>query len=217
MTPRYHPSDATLLTYAAGALGEGLALVVASHLAYCDECNAAVASGEVIGGSLLDALAPESLDVGAHERVLALLGAAPDRPPPPPRAIVATVPAPLARYLDRDFATLPWRRLGPGLRQFEVLAHDPGSGANLRLLRIAPGRRLPRHGHNGTELTLVLAGSYTDELGQFGRGDVCETDTDIVHEPVCDRDEECICLIATEGRLKFESPIARLFQRFSGV
>ena len=63
----------------------------------------------------------------------------------------------------------------------------------------------------------MLAGSYTDELGQFARGDMAETDDEIVHEPVSDPGEDCICLIATEGPLKFESVIARLFQRFTGV
>jgi len=217
MSPQHHPSDASLLTYAAGSLGEGLSLVVASHLAFCADCRAIVAEGELVGGNLLDALAPEALAAGSRERVLAMLGNAPAPPPPPSRLLDPRLPAPLGRYLNRDLPAIPWRVLGPGLRHFEVLPHDLARGANLRLLRIAPGRRLPRHGHTGTELTLVLAGAYTDELGRFARGDVAETDDAIVHEPVSERDEDCICLIATEGPLKFESMIARVFQRFTGV
>jgi putative transcriptional regulator len=106
--------------------------------------------------------------------------------------------------------------VAPGLHQFELLPHDLLHGGNLRMLRIAPGKKLPRHGHTGTELTLVLAGSYSDELGRFARGDAAETDDDIVHEPLSGRDEDCICLIATEGPLKFESLVARVFQRFTG-
>lgn len=219
MNPRHHPSDATLLTYAAGSLGEGLSLVVASHLAFCSDCRDAVAAGELVGGNLLDTLAPEMLAADARERVLAMLGNAPGSAPavPPPRAIDPRLPAPIGRYLNRDLSAIPWHVLGPGLRHFEVVPHDLARGINLRLLRIAPGRRLPRHSHTGTELTLVLAGSYTDELGRFARGDVAETDDEIAHEPVSDRGEDCICLIATEGPLKFESMIARLFQRFTGV
>jgi putative transcriptional regulator len=196
MTPKHHPSDATLLTYAAGSLGEGLSLVVASHLAFCDECRAAVAAGE-----------PEALAASARDRTLALLDAPVAAAPvvPLPLPLDPALPAPLGRYLKRDLGAIPWRVLSPGLKHFEVLPHDLVGGANLRLLRIAPGHRLPRHGHAGTELTLVLTGSYSDELGRF------------VHEPVSDRDEDCICLIAIEGRLKFEGRIARLFQRFSGM
>ena len=81
MNPRHHPSDATLLTYAAGSLGEGLSLVVASHLAFCSDCRDAVAAGELVGGNLLDTLAPELLAAGARERVLAMLGNAPGSAP----------------------------------------------------------------------------------------------------------------------------------------
>jgi putative transcriptional regulator len=215
--PRHHPSDATLLAYAAGSLGEALSLVVASHLSFCKECRDAVAGGEMIGGGMLDAIAPDALAGAARDRVLALLGTAAEPPPPPAPAADPTVPVPLGRWLGRDLASVPWRRLGPGLHQFDLLAGRHPHGANARLLRIAPGHSLPRHGHVGTELTLVLTGSYTDELGHFARGDVAETDDDITHQPVSDRGADCICVIATEGTLRFESLLARLFQRFAGI
>lgn len=219
MMPHHHPGDATLLAYAAGALGEGLSLVVASHLVFCAECRGAVAGGEVIGGSMLDTIAPETLAGAARERVLALLGTAAELAPPPapPPVSDPTVPTPLGRWLGRNLADVPWRRLGPGLHQFDVLPGRRAGGATARLLRIAPGRWLPRHGHVGTELTLVLAGSYSDELGHFARGDVAETDDENVHRPISDHDVDCICLIATEAPLRFESVIARLIQRFAGI
>jgi putative transcriptional regulator len=219
MTPTHHPNDETLLAYAAGTLGEGFSLVIAAHLAFCPDCRAAIAGGEAIGGDLLEQVTPELLAEGARERVLAALGAA---PPAAPAAAAQTMlnpqfPAPLNRYLDRDFSTVPWRSLGPGLHHFEILQHHHTDFHNLRLLRIAPGRKLPRHGHSGMELTLVLLGSYSDELGQFARGDVAETDEEIVHQPTSDRDEDCVCLIATDAPLKFESVVARVFQRFAGI
>ena len=218
MMPQHHPSEATILAYAAGALPEGLSLVVASHLTFCPDCRSQVYDGEAIGGALLADLVPAALSVGTRERVLLQL----ERPAQPqvaaPRPFVADplVPEPLGRYLRDGAASFKWRLMAPGLRQFEILPHSRLSGGNFRMLRIAPGKMLPRHGHTGTELTLVLRGSYTDELGQFRRGDVAETDDDIVHQPVSDQDEDCICIIATEGPLKFESPLARAFQRFSG-
>jgi putative transcriptional regulator len=218
--PRQHPSEATLLAYAAGAQTEALALVTASHLAYCPECRRQVAQGEAVGGILLESMAPEVLTAGSRERVLALLGAHEARPPPPPPPMLMAadprLPAPLVRYLRSSLDTLPWRFLAPGVRHFEILPHDILRGGNLRMLRIGPGKCLPRHGHTGTELTLVLSGSYSDELGHYGSGDVGETDDAIVHEPVSGRDEDCVCVIATEGPLKFDSLVARTFQRFTG-
>jgi len=220
MTPRQHPSEATVLSYAAGSLTEALALVTASHLSFCPECRQQVAQAEAMGGSLLDSLAPESIEAGARERVLALLDKPAARPAPAPapktRIGDPLVPAPLARYLGGGLDSIAWHFLAPGVRHFELLPHGLLHGGNLRMLKIAPGKCLPRHGHTGTELTLVLRGSYSDELGQFGRGDIGETDEDIVHEPVSGRDEDCICVIATEGPLKFDSAIARTIQRLTG-
>jgi putative transcriptional regulator len=221
MTPRQHPSEATLLAYAAGAQTEALALVTASHLSYCPDCRRQVAHGEAIGGSMLENLVPAPLGTGSRDRVLALL-AEPEailvRAAPVP-AVGATdprLPAPLARYLRGGLDAIQWHFLAPGIRHFELLPHDSLDGGNLRMLRIAPGKCLPRHGHTGTELTLVLSGSYSDELGHYGSGDLGETDDDIVHEPVSGRDEDCICVIATEGPLKFDSLLARAIQRFTG-
>ena len=74
--PEHHPSDATLLVYAAGALGEGLSLAVAGHLAFCSACRDAVGAGDAIGGALLDTLAPVGLSAAAHDAIANRLKAA---------------------------------------------------------------------------------------------------------------------------------------------
>src|SRR5215469_1685664 len=56
MTPNFHPSEETLLAYAAGTLQQPQAVVVASHAALCPVCRAAIASGAAVGGALLDSL-----------------------------------------------------------------------------------------------------------------------------------------------------------------
>jgi putative transcriptional regulator len=58
--------------------------------------------------------------------------------------------------------------------------------------------RLPLHGHTGAELTVVLTGAFTDERGEFRRGDLQEIEK-IEHQPVGDREEGCLCLVAAEG------------------
>jgi putative transcriptional regulator len=214
----HHPSDATLVAYAAGSTIEGIALVVASHLAFCADCRKAVADAEAIGGGLLDDLAPAPLEDAARSRVLARLDAPDDVVAAP--QVDAGLPAPLARYVagaDRGLEALPWRMLWPGIRQIDLRLRRRG-GESLRLLRIAPGSAMPQHGHNGTELTLVLAGSFADETGRFTRGDVAEVDEDVQHRPVVDGSEECICLIATDAPLRFGGGLlGRIAQRFVGI
>lgn len=219
MTPRHHPSEATLLAYGAGSLGEGLSLLVAGHLSFCPECRVNLAAAESLGGGLLEELAPVPLEAGARDRTLALIARepAPAIVAPPPRVYRdPLIPAPLERYLGTGLDGIRWRMVVPGLAQSEIVPHDLLGSGSLRMLRIAKGKSLPRHGHTGTELTLVLKGDFSDHTGEFVRGDLAETDEDLVHEPVSGRKEDCICVIATEGPLKFESALARLFQKFTG-
>ena len=91
-----------------------------------------------------------------------------------------------------------------------------GAGA-CRLLRIQPGVSVPHHTHKGNELTMILRGSYSDEMGRFSQGDVADLDDDIRHQPIVDTDEECICLIATEAPLQFTGIMGRLAQPFIGL
>ncbi|HEX5975382.1 MAG TPA: cupin domain-containing protein, partial [Rubrobacteraceae bacterium] len=64
----------------------------------------------------------------------------------------------------------------------------------------------------GLELAVVLAGSYRDEIGLFARGDLADLDQEVRHQPCADEREGCVCLIATEGRLRFEGRLLRWIQ-----
>ena len=91
------------------------------------------------------------------------------------------------------------------------MANDLGQA---HLLKIPVGRPVPEHGHNGLELTLVLAGCFKDEFGSFSRGDVQDVDQDTVHQPVAGMVEDCICLAVTDAPLDFKSILPRLAQPF---
>jgi putative transcriptional regulator len=76
---------------------------------------------------------------------------------------------------------------------------SPGAQGELYFIKLAPGFRLPLHGHTGAELTVVLTGAFTDASGEFRRGDMQDIDNSIEHQPLGDREEGCICLVAAEG------------------
>jgi putative transcriptional regulator len=101
-------------------------------------------------------------------------------------------------------------RIGPGLLH-TVLLRAPG-GSTLHLLRGKPGVSLPVHTHRGIELTYVVAGAFKDEIGFFGPGDLEEADADVTHQQVVVGSVDCICLLATSGRLRFSGLLARLIQ-----
>ncbi len=232
----HHPSDATLAAYAAGSATEGTALLVACHLTYCPACRNAVATFESAGGSLLETMPPDPLTVGALDSVLTRLGdstpeaptAAPAQatpPPPPPFSAPAEteraallLPSPLKAALPMTGTAdsgLPWRTLAPGIKQIPVLPRT-GAGGNARLFKVAPHKSLPKHGHSGREYTLVLRGSFSDAVGCFTVGDVAEVEESTVHNPVVE-ETECICLIVTEGPLRYRGMIGRLLQPLTGL
>ena len=55
MSAFHHPSDALLLDYATGYLGEGWSLAVATHVSMCSTCQESLAEMEAIGGAMLAA------------------------------------------------------------------------------------------------------------------------------------------------------------------
>ena|ERR1700722_3225559 len=217
MMPSRHPGDPALVDYAAGRLNEAMALAVATHLALCPDCRPRVAQVETLGGILLDELAPATMSVGGLDWALAKLDEAAPTPPRPAPATAETDfawPAPLCPYFAPAMPS--WRFVAPGVRQI-VLVSPAATGGSARLLRVAPGRAMAHHGHRGREMSVVLAGAYTDEFGLFGPGDFAELDEAAEHRPVAAPGDNCLCLIATDGRLRFSGWLGRLLQPLLGV
>lgn len=215
----HHPSDETLMRYAAGTLEAGPAIVVGAHLEHCAACRDRVASFEAVGGAVLAEIEPTPMSPNALARALAAIEempadeAAADRSERAAPIILDGVRLPDAL---RDASVGRWRWMGPGMRFSRVrLPHDPR--ANVMLLKVAPGRALPEHGHTGTEFTYVVRGSFSDETGRYGPGDLAEMGADVEHEPIVDEGEDCICLAALDGRMRFNGLIGRLVQPFYGV
>lgn len=215
MSCNHHPDDSTLLGYGAGCLPDALAMVVACHITVCDQCHDKIADAEQIGLGLMEQEPVQSMSESSREWILAMLDEPVEESYPEPQLAVGDdldgdIPAPLQPLLGQWFSELHWRTMAPGMKQFIL----PASKGKLRLLKIAPGTFMPSHGHSGSELTLVLKGSYSDELGRFSAGDVADVDPDMNHQPVADTHEGCICLIATDGPLRFKGLVPRLLQPF---
>jgi putative transcriptional regulator len=219
MTIRHHPRDETLLAYAAGTLASALSAVVASHLALCSKCRVETRRMEAIGGALLKAaaeagLSPKALD-GAVSRAAEIPAVdEPQREAPAVAARPSVLPQPLASYMRMGVDDIPWKELTPGIEQFKIKM--PRHGGDLRILRVQPGMKLLRHGHYGSELTLVLAGAYSDETGAYHAGEVVNLDETIEHRPRAIGDEPCICVIGGESHPRYKTFTLRLLRPFFG-
>jgi len=212
--PTHHPDEALLFGYAGGSLNEASALVLATHMTYCPNCREAVADLEVVGGALLDGLDPEPVDDGLLESLLARIDAEPAPAPPPvparPAARAArpdtVVPEPLRRYVGDDLSRLEWQTALPGVRLAPVAMTGADDGSRVQLMRMEGGRTIPRHGHDGMELVVVLEGGFSDEHGSYRTGDVAILHTGSEHAPRAHA-EGCLCLAVNMERSAMTGPM----------
>jgi putative transcriptional regulator len=202
----HHTPDALLAAYSAGSLPHSYALVVAAHISLCLECRAAYEAHQAAGGVVLESVGPEGLSENLKSSVLDLLDA-PAAADPITYHRSGVYPGPVMEALKGK--PPHWKSLGLGVRQSILSADRQGS---VRLLYIPPGQAVPDHGHNGLELTLVLQGSFSDETGRFGVGDLEVADQDLEHTPIADAGAACICLAATDAPLRFTLLIPRILQ-----
>lgn len=199
MTITHHLDDATLMSFAAGALAPALAAVAAEHIALCAHCRKELRIAERLGQGLLQGLAPELLH----------------KPAPDANAAPASRPLPQRASLVGNLETVRWRWIGPGLRSSRI---DCGGSGSLHLLKAAPGAVVPLHDHGGDELTLVLRGALLDGDGRYAPGDVADHDEEVAdHQPRADAELGCTCLIGSDSKARFRGLLARLMQPFHGM
>jgi putative transcriptional regulator len=205
VSPRHHPSDEILTAYTAGALEPGFGLVVGAHVEVCARCRARVGAFEAASGAALETL-PQA-DIGAE--ALANVMARVDAPAEP----AAT---PDSRSFVERLSLKPKKWIAPGVWVAGV--NTPHARNNrVYLLSVAGGGLTARHEHSGAEFCTVLSGAYQDELGVFAAGDFAAAESELNHQPLVLGDEACLCLFATEGRLKAQGLIGRLAFAYANV
>ncbi len=210
--------DEWLVSYAAGALSDERALLVASHVAYHPGLKARVADAEAIGGALFDAQEPTADLDCSFDALMARIDMSDmdEEDAAPVLTSDRDLPAVLRAYLDKPLDDLKWRMMGPGMYQHK-LSNGP-DGEKLWLLRARGGTEMPVHDHKGLEMTLVLRGSYHVGETRYGPGQLELADSDVVdHQPMIDEGEDCICLVVTDAPIRLHSFIGRMVQPFIGL
>jgi putative transcriptional regulator len=212
MTVKHVLNEQLAMGYAAGVLPEAFDIVVAAHLSLSDESRALVSSYEAVGACLMEEC--ESVDMKSNALASTLerikkSDIVVERP-----NAKSVLPEPIQQYFGGDVDKVKWKSLGGGVKQ-AILRTD--KKAQARLLYIPAGQSVPDHGHRGLELTLVLQGSFADEVDHFGRGDLEIANEDLDHQPVAGMDADCICLAATDAPLRFNGLVPRILQPFFKV
>ena len=220
------PLDELLVAYGSGSLDPARHALVASHLALRTDNRKFVRAVE-------DYAASEFLMSGAagssrrrDERLAEIFGLSDDENEQAARPLVraaahasareedVVLPSPLRRYLGCGLDDLGWRFVVPGVR--EVKVGECGRG-EVSLIHVRAGRRLPRHTHEGSEITLVITGAFSDPQGRYIRGDIAIADSSIDHSPEIERDADCICFAVTDAPLRLTSPVGRFVEKIMSL
>jgi putative transcriptional regulator len=202
----HHPEYDWLEQYAAGTLPLPVALCVATHSSFCAECRRQIELLQSVGGALFEQLAPVPVADDLLQQVLDRIDTAVDAAPADIAADtvpvdVQDVPTPLRGLIPEGYEQLTWAPLLPRLRAASLRTGDPVFHAVVH--RVQPGGNVPRHDHRGLEFTVVLRGSFSDELGVYGPGDFMLREPGVRHHPVAALHEECLCLTVQEAPIRF--------------
>jgi putative transcriptional regulator len=187
-------AKALLAAYAAGALSEPFAVLVASHLQMTAVDRVRRAYGEGRFESLPLESWPRQAPSGLDE-------------------IGALLPLALRHYASRHLGALEWRTILPGIKRCRIAY---GAWGEAIFLRCRPGAAIPWHTHTGLEAVLVLRGGFGDASGHYGVGDISVTDGSVAHRPVADRAGECIIFVVLEAQVRLTGLFSRLVQRLFG-
>ncbi len=207
----HHVNDDLLYLYAAGDLKFGWSLAIATHLAMCPTCRVRHDAFEEVLATNLEQEQMSEVSFGADD-VLALAGSQIERSAVSASTLATksyTFPKPL-RDVCGDLSDIKWSIMGGGIKQ-KILSEEDGLTA--RLLYISPGASASAHGHNGIELTQVVAGGFYDGDRAFNTGDMQIVAHDSPHQPIAMKGAPCVCLAVTDAPLVFQNFMPRLFQR----
>jgi putative transcriptional regulator len=203
------PVDALLAEYAAGSLPRALHALIGAHLDLNPQSERFVSDLEALGGAEIERQVPVASP--SHGDMLAAIllqdntsSAALDDIPPD-RLLTPG----LRHFIGLSSDAIPWRTVMPGVKEYAI-SDDHGTEA--KLYWIKAGRTMPAHTHGGQEVTIVLAGGFTDATGHYSRGDVAMADEELDHKPVADSDADCICFAVTDAPLKLTGPVGKVIQ-----
>ena len=207
---KHHPSRAMLVDFSAGNLGTAESICVSAHLHFCDQCRNELMRLDQVASQLMTEAEPQTIDEDLFDSVMSKIDALPEAPTKVETEEKSDFPHSVTKLINETKSAPKWRRMSSsvdvarvqtGQNKFEVALH-----------RICAGGKTPHHGHNGTEFTVVLKGSFSDEQAVYSEGDFLLRGPGDEHQPMGAQNGECICLSALAAPIKLSSPLGFLMK-----
>ena len=232
----HHPTDAVLKEFVAGNLQPSVAVIVASHVEMCAKCQtlghqftemAAIQEFGVADEFDLVADAAETtmltrlqvdevsqfVTTQADDDVsIDMINAITDLPVQREDVLPKTMPQ---IDVDGTRVSLPNAVKSIALKEWQGLGKIARARMNfddderrMSLLHIAKGGNVPQHTHKGFEITLLLQGSFSDNMGTYNTGDFMWLDGSHTHNPITS--EGCVCLTVSSDAIHFTQGMSKL-------
>jgi putative transcriptional regulator len=205
--------DVLLARYVAGGLPIPARILVESHLAMKPSSHTFACGLETLAGDALAGAQPTDLD-GKKGRLEAIFASEPPQTASPAPQTYSLFPKPLRDFLGFDIDEVRWRKKLPGFKEYDLGEID---GCHASLLWLRPGRPIPEHTHEGSELFLVLDGAFNDGIGRYARGDISIADESVDHRPIAETERPCIGFSVTDGPLRLTGPLHRRLSDIIGL
>jgi putative transcriptional regulator len=229
---QHHPSDNILVEFAAGTLDTAQAVAVNAHLHFCTKCQQNIKKMEQTGGAMLDSLDPEALADNSFDKLLSAIdviaannisrnlntngifvNSKSDLRSEEALKVAhdyGRLPNVVAKMMSQK--TLKWRYVNSSLQTSLLVAGQNVHQVSLQ--KISAGGVAPEHDHSGTEMTVVLKGSFSDKDGIYQEGDFILKEPGQIHQPISARNEDCLCLSIESAPVKLTGFFGRMVNPF---
>lgn len=213
---KLHPSTELLNQFVQGELATGKSVVVSAHMELCESCSAKAKEMQALAvSSWVDPSSAlqsdQSSKVDYLNRVADIVKSPQIKSEPIEELIEVDIevlnhsiklPKVLAKAASQG---LKWKKVAGGISEAQLFLDNE---TLCEFIYMAPGCQVPVHTHLGSESTLVLDGSFEDELGEYKTSDFIIRDAQHNHQP---RSKEgCLCFAVLDSPLKFTEGLARL-------
>jgi putative transcriptional regulator len=207
---KHHPSRVMLVDFSAGNLGTAESICVSAHLHFCDQCRNELMRLDQVASKLMSEAEPQIIGEDLFDSVMSKIDALPEDTKIRKSDEKSEFPYPVAKLIAETESPLDWRRMSSSV---DVARFQTGQNSyEVALHRICAGGKTPHHGHNGTEFTVVLKGSFSDEQAVYSEGDFLLREPGDEHQPMGAQNGECICLSALAAPIKLSSPLGFLMK-----
>lgn len=213
---KLHPSTELLNQFVQGELVTGKSVIVAAHMELCEACSAKAKELQTLAVSYWvdpdSELQSDQFIEADHATMVASIVKSPQTKTEQIEELVEVdidvlnhsikLPKVLGKAALQG---LKWKKVAGGISEAQLFLDNE---TLCEFIYMAPGCEVPVHTHQGTESTLVLDGSFEDELGEYKTSDFIIRDAQHNHQP---RSKEgCLCFAVLDSPLKFTEGLSRL-------